>query len=99
MNDSQKNTLSETAIVRQSNGFQLRRTPCCINLYDEDNLPVLSLNNTSAMIWENCTGHFTVGVLVEQFSNVFPDVPHEKMRTDVLDVLIEFEREEVIELS
>lgn len=90
--------LNDRSTVCQRPGLQARRTPCCINLYDEENLPVLALNEASALIWDNCNGEFAVGDLVNQFHATFPDVPFEEMKADIMEVLRQFQQEGVVSL-
>ena len=98
LDNIEKNTLSDQSIVFRIDGFQLRRTPCCTNLYDENNLPVLALNGTSALIWENCNGELKISEMIDQFHATFPDVPHQDIKADIMSVLQEFLQVAVVKL-
>lgn len=98
INDTRKTTLNDQSIVCREQGFQLRRTPCCVNLFDENNLPVLSLNDTSALIWENCNGELAICELFDQFHATFPNIPYEDIKIDIMEVLQQFQQEKVIKL-
>lgn len=89
-------TLNDQSVVCRNEGFELRRTPCCINLYDKNKLPVMALNSTSALIWENCNGELRLSELLEQFYAAFPDVPHQDLRNDIIIVLQNFLDSELI---
>lgn len=97
-NNTKARTLNDHSIVCRNPGLLARRTPCCINLYDEDNLPVLALNETSALIWDNCDGELAVCDLINQFHATFPDIPFEDIKTDIMGVLNKFQQEGVIKL-
>ena len=98
MNNTKKSTLNDQSVVSRTEGFQLRRTPCCTTLYDENNLPVLSLNGTSAVIWENCNGQLKIIELIDQFHSVFPDIPYQDLKIDIMNVLNQFQQVKVIKL-
>lgn len=98
INDTEKSTLNDQSIVCRIQGFQLRRTPCCVNLFYENNLPALSLNDTSALIWENCNGKLAICDLIEQFHAAFPNIPYDEIKIDIMEVLQQFQQAKVIEL-
>ena len=99
IHNAEENTLTDNSIVCRNEGFQLRRTPCCINLYDENKLPVLALNDTSALIWENCNGELPVSILLEQFHATFPDIPYQDLKNDIMAVLKTFLDYELVSLN
>ncbi|MCK5361146.1 MAG: PqqD family protein [Gammaproteobacteria bacterium] len=99
INDTKESTLNDQSIVSRIEGFQLRRSPCCTTLYDENNLPVLSLNGTSSLIWENCNGELKIIELIDQFHSVFPDIPYKDLKVDTMNVLNQFQQEKVIKLK
>ena len=92
-------TLDDNAVASRIDGFRLRRTPCCTSLYNEDNKPVLALNATSALIWENCGGELTVRRMIDEFHAAFEDVDYQELETDIVNVLSQFHQEGVITLA
>jgi len=90
--------LSDTAIAQRNEGFEIRQTPCCTNLYNDDNQPILALNMSSALIWENCNGDLTIRDMINQFHQAFDEVPYEDLERDVMTVIQKFQEEKVISL-
>lgn len=83
---------------KQVEGYEVKRLPCCYFLQDGNGRTVLSLNNTSALIWGLCSGEWSVEEIVDTLKESFPDAA-DAIGDDVDRVLKEFHRYEVIELA
>ena len=78
-------------------GYYVHRSPCCIHLNDVNDKPLLALNLSSKVVWENCSGELTVQELVNLIHAAFDDVPYEKIESDIIDVVEKFLNFKVIE--
>ncbi|MDH3377071.1 MAG: PqqD family protein [Gammaproteobacteria bacterium] len=86
-----------SAIPIRVDGYYVHRIPCCTHLNDANDKPVLALNPSSRLIWENCSGELTVQELIDLVHTVFDDVPYEKLEKDIVDVIEKFLSFNVIE--
>ncbi len=92
-------SLSPDAVPRRVDGFAVKRTPCCYLLTaDEGKRTVMTLNQTSALVWELCNGDWCVGEMLDTLRDSFPEAG-DQIETDVQKVLDEFSRAEVIALT
>ncbi len=88
--------LPPEAVPRRVDGFAVKRTPCCYLLTaDEGSRTVMTLNQTSALVWELCNGEWCVGEMLDTLRENFPEAA-EQIEADVQKVLDEFSRAEVI---
>ena len=81
----------------QREGFTLEKSPCCFFVKDKESGKLVKLNTTSVLIWQVCTGDWTVGEIVEVLQENYPDAA-ENMGQDVIKTLGSLMQEEVIEL-
>ena len=89
-------SLSPETVPRRVDGFAVKRTPCCYLLTaDEGKRTVMTLNQTSALVWELCNGEWSVGEMLATLRDSFSDAG-DQIEADVQKVLDEFSRAEVI---
>ena len=93
---SQEKTNWYAAIPQRVDGYYVHRIPCCIYLNDANDKPILALNPSSTLIWENCSGELTVRELINLIQAAFDDVPNEKIEEDITDVIEKFSSSKVI---
>ena len=85
-------------IPTQVEGYDMEKIPCCYLLRHESTNHVVKLNNTGMLIWQTCTGDWTVGEIIEALQESYPDAA-ESMPKDVFRALDNLKDEEVITLS
>jgi len=79
-------------------GFELQKTACCYFLKEAKNNIMVKLNDSSALIWQVCTGEWTVGEIIEVLKESYPDAA-ESMEQDVYQALSLLVTEGTVELK
>jgi coenzyme PQQ biosynthesis protein PqqD len=85
-------------VPKQVDGFELERIPCCFILKHTETGRMVKLNNTGLLIWQTCTGEWTVGEIIEALQENYPDAA-ETMARDVFRALDILRDEAVIDLQ
>jgi hypothetical protein len=65
MNDVSLPDIQIDSVPMQREGFTLEKSPCCFFVKDKESGKLVKLNTTSVLIWQVCTGDWTVGEIVE----------------------------------
>ncbi len=76
---------------KQRPGFQLEKTACCYVLRNRQTNATTKLNDTSLLIWQACTGEWSVGEMIDSLISHYPEASAD-MKNDVfrtLDLLME----------
>lgn len=95
---SEDTLLAPSAVPRRLDGYAITKTPCCFLLTaEEGRRTVMTLNRTSALVWELCNGEWSVAEMLETLKGSYPDAA-EQIEQDVHQVLGSFREAEVIEL-
>ena len=86
-------------IPRQKPGYSIRKIPCCYLLqHESEKNGYVKLNETGIMIWQICTGEWTVGEIIEALREQYPEAADE-MDKDVFRALDDLFEEGVITLT
>jgi hypothetical protein len=85
-------------VPKQRPGYIVEKIPCCYLLKHEENDTVVKLNATGMMIWQTCTGEWTVGDIIDALREAYPDGAV-SMDKDVFRALDNLQDEGVISLS
>ncbi len=91
MNDTTTVTFPATSIPKQRPGYELQKTACCYFLKDSEADKLVKLNDSSVLIWQVCTGEWSVGEIIDVLKESYPDAA-DSMEEDVhrtLDLLVE----------
>ncbi len=98
---SENTRLDPSAVPRRLDGYAIKNLPCCPDKFrltaEADRRTVMTLNRTSALVWELCNGEWSVADMLETLKGSFPDAA-EQIEQDVHQVLGSFREAEVIEL-
>ncbi len=97
MNNASPAGIHLDSVPVQREGFILEKSPCCYFVKDKESGNLVKLNTTSVLIWQVCTGDWTVGEIVEVLQENYPDAA-ENMEQDVIKTLGSLKQEDVIEL-
>lgn len=89
--------LGDGIIPKRDNNFSLTRTTCCYLLRNQQNDKVVKLNDSSVLVWQLCTGEWTVGDLIAALSEQFPE-QSAGIAKDIYRTLDEMEQQQVLEL-
>ncbi len=84
LNESVK--IDTDSIPGQVAGFELNKTAYCYFLKETENNTMVKLNDSSALIWQVCTGEWTVGEIIDVLKESYPDAA-ESMEQDVYQAL------------
>ena len=90
--------LPPQTIPNQAPGYTLEKTPCCFFLKNTETEKLTKLNQTGALIWQICTGEWSVGEIIDVLKESYPDAA-DGMENDVyrtMDLLLE---QNLIDLS
>ena len=90
MSEKQTNNVTAGSVPAQIPNFELKKTPCCYFLKEKEQGTMIKLNDSSALIWQVCTGEWAVGEIIDVLKESYPDAV-ESMEKDVyqaLDMLI-----------
>ncbi len=68
-----------------------------IMLYNPTDTKIISFNQTASLLWQVCTGEFTVEEIIESLKETYPDAIQE-IETDVLETLQQLDEIGCIEL-
>jgi len=90
--------LPADTVPTQVPGFNVHKIPCCYLLKHEQTNNVVKLNDTGMMIWQACTGEWSVGEIIEALKESYPDAAAE-MDKDVFRALDNLRDEGVITLN
>ena len=82
----------------QREGLSLDKTPCCFYVRDTENDIAVRLNSTGVLIWQVCTGDWSVGEIIEVLEENYPDAAA-TMHDDVMRTLNQLLEEDIIELK
>jgi len=88
MSEDEKPTIEFTAdtVPEQSDGYELQKTACCYFLREPVSQNLVRLNDSSALIWQVCTGEWTVGEIIDVLKESYPDAA-DSMDQDVMQAL------------
>ena len=88
MSEEQKPSFDFTSdtVPEQSTGYELQKTACCYFLKGQESKNLVKLNDSSALIWQVCTGEWSVGEIIDVLKESYPDAA-ESMDTDVMQAL------------
>ena len=100
MSEEEKPTIEFTAdtVPEQSAGYEIKKTACCYFLQEEESQNLVRLNDSSALIWQVCTGEWTVGEIIEVLKESYPDAA-DAMDQDVMQALNMLYGEGVIQVK
>lgn len=90
--------LPPETVPRQKPGIHVEKIPCCFLLKDAGSGNVVKLNRSGMMIWQTCTGEWTVGEIIDALTEHYPDAA-ESMAKDVYRTLDTMREEGVISLT
>ena len=85
-------------IPRQKSGFTVEKIPCCYLLKHSKSGEVIKLNDSAMMIWQICTGDWTVGEIIDVLKQAYPDAATD-MHKDVFRTLDNLRDEGAISLG
>ena len=91
-------SLPMESIPSQVEGYELQKTACCYFLKEEESKNLVKLNDTSALIWQVCTGEWSVGEIIDVLMESYPDAA-DGMQDDVFRTLNQLQEEGVIQLK
>ena len=88
MSEDDKPSIEFTAdsVPEQTEGYELQKTACCYFLQDPVTKNIIKLNDSSALIWQVCTGEWTVGEIIDVLKESYPDAA-DSMDNDVIKAL------------
>ena len=100
MSEDEKPTTEFTAntVPEQSAGYELQKTACCYFLREEESKNLVRLNDSSALIWQVCTGEWSVGEIIDVLKETYPDAS-DSMDQDVMQALNMLYGEGVIQVK
>ena len=98
MSEDTTPTLPMETVPSQVNGYELQKTACCFFLKEAESNNLVKLNDTSALIWQVCTGEWSVGEIIDVLMESYPDAA-DGMKEDVFRTLEQLKEEGVIELK
>jgi hypothetical protein len=90
MSEQQTNDVTAGSVPAQIPNFELNKTACCYFLKEKEQGTMIKLNDSSALIWQVCTGEWEVGEIIDVLKENYPDAA-DSMEKDVyqaLDLLI-----------
>ena len=90
--------ISQEAVPVQVDGYELNKTACCYFLKESESNSMVRLNDSSALIWQVCTGEWAVGEIIEVLQESYPDAA-ESMENDVMQALNLLLGEGVIQIN
>jgi hypothetical protein len=90
--------IDTNSIPRQVAGFKLNKTACCYFLKETEKNTSLRLTDSSALLWQICTGEWTVGEIIDVLKESYPDAA-ESMEHDIYEALTILVWEDAIELE
>ena len=95
----QNNTqLDADTVPKQRPGYTVEKSPCCFFLKNTESKKLIKLNETSALIWQVCTGEWSVGEIIDVLKESYPDAA-DGMDGDVRQALSLLVEQEVLELQ
>ena len=94
---SNKKYLQEAKPI-QADGYELNKSPCCYTLVNSETKKIIKLNDSSALIWQVCTGEWSVNDIIEVLMESYPD-SSENISSDVHNALEILIKEGVIKLN
>jgi hypothetical protein len=86
MSEKEHPELIPESIPAQVDGFELKKTACCYFLKEEETKNMVKLNDSSALIWQVCTGEWAVGEIIDVLKESYPDSA-DSMQDDVYQAL------------
>ena len=90
--------LPAETIPNQVPGYSVQKIPCCYLLKHQETNNIVKLNATGMMIWQACTGEWSVGEIIDALKESYPDAAAE-MDKDVYRALDNLQDEGVITLD
>ena len=98
MADTEDTDINAESVPAQTPGFELQKTACCFFLKEEDSKNLVKLNDSSALIWQVCTGEWSVGEIIDVLKESYPDAA-ETMEKDVYTALDSLVKEGVVHIN
>ena len=89
---------TDDTVPEQTEGYELQKTACCYLLREPATQRFIKLNDSSALIWQVCTGEWTVGEIIEVLKESYPDA-EDSMDNDVMQALNMLYGESVIRVK
>ena len=89
--------LTADTIPKQRPGYTVEKSPCCFFLKNSESKKMIKLNETSALIWQVCTGEWSVGEIIDVLKESYPDAM-DGMDADVHQALSQLVAQNVLEL-
>ena len=77
---------TDDTVPEQTEGYELQKTACCYFLREPVSQNLVKLNDSSALIWQVCTGEWTVGEIIDVLKESYPDAA-DAMDNDVMQAL------------
>ena len=77
---------TDDTVPEQTEGYELQKTACCYFLREPVSQNLVKLNDSSALIWQVCTGEWTVGEIIDVPKESYPDAA-DAMDNDVMQAL------------
>jgi hypothetical protein len=90
--------IAADTIPAQRAGYSIEKSPCCFFLKDTESQKRIKLNETSALIWQVCTGEWSVGEIIDVLKESYPDAADD-MDADVHQALSQLVAQNVLELQ
>jgi hypothetical protein len=90
--------IAADTIPRQRPGYTVEKSPCCFFLKDTESKKLIKLNETSALIWQVCTGEWSVGEIIDVLKESYPDAA-DGMDADVHQALNLLMAQDVLEIQ
>ena len=97
MNETVTNEIGSDTVPHQTPGYELQKSPCCYSLRNSETKNIIKLNDSSALIWQVCTGEWSVGEIIEVLQESYPDA-ESSMEADVHSALELLLKENALEL-
>lgn len=79
--------------------YRLLRIPCCMGIYDRQNIRLLKLNDTSAEIWDACDGIRSIDDIIQFFAKTYADASSDELQREIIAAIGQFESKKVISLQ
>ena len=98
MADTDTIDINAETVPSQVPGFELQKTACCFFLKEEDSKNLVKLNDSSALIWQVCTGEWSVGEIIDVLKESYPDAA-DGMDKDVYTALDSLVKEGVVSID
>ena len=98
MSETDTPEINADSVPSQIPGYELTKTACCYFLKETETKNMVKLNDSSALIWQVCTGEWSVGDIVEVLKESYPDAA-DSMEQDVYVALEQLAKEGTVALN